>query len=77
MNNAAREAAYSAGSDLGDQVAIRAQAEREANVQGQGGEGALEVSLPSCATPQSPPGCESYLPETGRRGLRLLEPATR
>lgn len=55
VNNAAREAAYSAGSDLGDQVAIRARAEAEANVQGQGGEGALEVSLPSCATAASPP----------------------
>jgi Flp pilus assembly protein TadG len=57
VNNAAREATYHAGVHGADTPfnqtayveAVRAVGEREANVQGQGGEGVLTVSAPVCS----------------------------
>ena len=55
VNNAAREAAFAASQNLADQSSISARAAQEANVQAQGGEGILTVSLPVCATAANPP----------------------
>ena len=55
VNNAAREAAFTAALDLDDQFSIANRAAQEANVQGQGGEGALTVSEPVCTTAAIPP----------------------
>jgi len=50
VNNAAREAAAYAGGNPTDTSGIAAHAYQEANVQGQGGEGAMTVTA-SCANP--------------------------
>jgi len=55
VHNAAREAAFAASADPTDLAAIQARAVAEINVQGQGGEGALTVGAPSCATAATPP----------------------
>ena len=61
VNNAAREASYYAATHAADtpfdlaayRAGIDGAAVREANVQGQGGEGTLTVSEPTCFTPSA------------------------
>jgi TadE-like protein len=62
VNNAAREAAFVAASDL-DYPSLLSRAGQEANVQGQGGVGALALgSDPICTTAANPPTVVTCVP---------------
>jgi Flp pilus assembly protein TadG len=55
VQNSAREAAFAAAADLDNTTAIQKRATAEVNVQGQGGEGSIVVSTPTCMAAVSSP----------------------